>query len=376
MAQSLAPAELSAQARALVTHVQDAIPLVSRPFKAIGKALGTDEEVVLEQLAGLKAAGLIRKIGPVFEPACFGIVSELLAAQVASEELARVGTTVSAWRPVTHCYAREHRVNLWLAALSAKKEWFEEAQASISSLPGVEGVWRLPALRRFKVAVRFDLTEDASSLGRRMASPLRARRGEVGFDERKGAHCCAPLQNHAPLQNRAPLQKQGDDPCKTFTTRQFDIRLLAALEEDLPLCPEPFSALARVHGLEEERILATLQQWTAAGYIRRYGALVSHLRLGFGANAMTVWQVAAEHVEAVGAALASSEYVSHCYERPPFQGFPFNLYAMVHERTKERCLAVIEELSQQSRDCAREVLFSTREFKKSSPKYAELLAES
>ncbi len=368
MAQGLAPVtELSNSERALVTLVQASFPLVPRPFEAIGKTLGASEETVLEQLTRLKTAGLVRKIGPVFEPASFGITSELIAVQVAPEELERVGAMASAWQSVTHCYARFHSVNLWLAALSAKKEWFEEAQARMLALPGVEGVWRLPALRRFKVAVRFDLTDrmvhrgdDATTRqGRCMASPRRGGRNEVGLDDSNGAHCCAPLQI------------RSDNSVKI---RADQIQLLEALETDLPLCPEPFKELAREHGLEEERILATLQEWTAARYIRRYGALVSHLRLGFVANAMTVWQVAADQVEEVGTALASSEYVSHCYERPPFSGFPFNLYAMVHERSREQCLAVIEELSQHCCGCARAVLFSTHEFKKSSPKYAELLA--
>jgi DNA-binding Lrp family transcriptional regulator len=346
MAQGVSgPAELSAQDRSIITLIQASFPLVRRPFEVIAGGLGTSEEAVLGRLARLKEAGLVRKIGPVLEPARFGISSELIAVQVSPEELERVGEAVSLWRPVTHCYARSHPVNLWLAALSAEEQWFEEARERILARPGVLGVWRLPAVRRFKVAVRFDLT------------------GQTGPDVESPAAAANEMDEASPA------------PPSSSAQEELDLHVLAALEADLPLHPEPFSALALTHGLDEAQIISTLQQWRANGRIRRYGALVSHLRLGFVANAMTVWQVSAERVEEVGTALASSSHVSHCYERPAFPEFPFNLYAMVHERSRERCTAVVEELSGRCRDSPRAVLFSTSEFKKSSPRYAELLAE-
>jgi DNA-binding Lrp family transcriptional regulator len=346
MAQGVSgPAELSDQDRSIVSLIQASFPLVRRPFEAIATRLGTSEETVLDRLASLRKAGSIRKIGPVFEPARFGISSELIAVQVSPAELDRVGEAVSLWRPVTHCYARSHPINLWLAALSAGEQVFEEAQARALAMPGVSGVWRLPAVRRFKVAVRFDLTRGT---GPDVESPAAATNG---------------MDDASPAVLSSSAREEPD------------LRLLAALETDLPLRPEPFSVLALDYGLDEARIISTLQRWTADGRIRRYGALVSHLRLGFVANAMTAWQVPADRVEEVGAALALSSHVSHCYERPAFPEFPFNLYAMVHERSRERCMAVVEELSGRCGDSPRAVLFSTSEFKKSSPRYAELLAE-
>jgi DNA-binding Lrp family transcriptional regulator len=339
------PAELSDQERSVITLIQASFPLVRRPFEAVGEKLGLGEEVVLELVEGLKKAGLIRNIGPVFEPARFGVSSELIAARVAPKKLERVGAAVGEWRPVTHCYARSHSINLWLAALSADRQWFEEARERLLEMPGVSGVWRLPAVRRFKVAVRFDLTDGEGDEVESSAEP----------DDETGAAGLAP---------------SGGDQ------EDVDLRLLAALEMDLPLCPEPFAALAASRGLSEEAVISALLRWRADGRIRRYGALVRHLRLGFLANAMTVWQVPAERVPETGAALASSAHVSHCYERPPFSEFPFNLYAMVHARSRGDCLAVVEELSAHCGDCPRAVLFSTREFRKASPGFADLLAGS
>lgn len=347
MAQDVAPLlELSSLERSLITLLQASFPLVERPFEAAARLLGSDESTVLDRLTRLKEARLIRKIGPVFEPARFGVSSELIAVRVSPARLEAVGEAVSAWPAVTHCYARSHDINLWLAALSADTRWFENATPRILDLPGATGVWRLPALRRFKVAVWFDLTDGKGS------GPASAH--EAG-DEPLG---------------RCPAAPPADQ------LQHLDSRWMAALEADLPLCPEPFAALASAHGAGGAEILEALQALKADGRIRRYGALVSHRLLGFVANAMTVWHVPAERVEEVGAALASSAHVSHCYERPAFPEFPFNLYAMVHERSREQCLSVIEDLA---RDCGEgppAVLWSTKEFKKSSPSYADMLGQS
>jgi DNA-binding Lrp family transcriptional regulator len=341
-------ANLSDEDRVLVTLVQASFPLVPRPFEALADSLGTDEHSVLDRMAKLKEAGVVRKIGPVLEPASFGVSSELIAVQVSPQELDRVGEAVSAWAPVTHCYARSHRVNLWLAALSADREWFEEARERLLGMAGATAVWRLPALRRFKVAVRFDLTE-----GLPPGAPGVDTGDAPGAAGREGPPASPPT---------GPLN-------------EVDIRRLAAVEADLPLCQEPFAEIGSQHSLEAEEILSALRDWRSQGRIRRYGALVSHLRLGFVANAMTVWQVASDKVPEMGAKIAVFPQVSHCYERPSFAEFPFSLYAMVHERSRERCMAMVEELSRVCSDSPRAVLFSTHEYKKSSPRYAELLAQ-
>jgi DNA-binding Lrp family transcriptional regulator len=341
MAAGLAnPPALTQEERILVTAAQASFPLVPRPFAALGEKVGLSEDAVLERFQRLKASGVIRKIGPIFEPARFGLVSELVAVEAAPSHLEAVGAAAADWLPVTHCYEREHQVNLWFAAVAAGKEWFEQAAASAASLPGVRGVWRLPALRRFKIAVHFDLA----------AQPPQA------------------LTASSP-ENRLPVAGES------APSASIDIRLLSALETDLPLRPDPFSILASSLQIDTTSLLETLRKWTADGRIRRYGVMVNHHRLGFTANSMTAWAVPAAKVEEVGKRLASSPQITHCYERPAFPRFPYNVYAMIHGRSRQECLTVVEGLSEACGIHDAAALFSKREFKKSAPDYSRLLAE-
>jgi DNA-binding Lrp family transcriptional regulator len=333
-------AVLSSEEKALLTIVQASLPLEPRPFLTLGERVGLDERVVIALLSRLKASRTIRKIGPVFEPAALGLATELGAAQVAPEHLDAVGKTVAAWPEVTHCYTREHEVNLWYAGVAGNEAWFAEAGERIRAMTGVTGVWRLPTLRRFKIRVQFDLGDRVSGLGSRVsASPLRGG----GRPE--------------------PAPPTADNAA-----------LVALLQRDLPLVPEPFAALAEGSRWSAEELLAALRQWVDDGRIRRYGALVNHRRLGFTANAMVVMSVPAERIEEVGELLSSSPSVSHCYERPPFGGFPHNLYAMVHGRSREECLDTAAALICEAAVDSWQALFSTHEYGKSSPDYAALLA--
>ena len=336
--------------RVLLTAAQTSFPLVQRPFAALGDAIGQSEESVIARLSSLKEAGFLRRIGPVLEPKRFGLTTELVAAEVAPSELPSVGAEVAAWPPVTHCYAREHRINLWFAAVAPGEDWFEWAAARTVSLPGVKGAWRLPALRRFKIAVRFDLTAPQPTVA---AQPSPA----------------GPSPDHGgpavPLAG--PPSRKKSEP--------VDLEFLRAAETDLPLCSDPFSVLAASLQISADDLLDGLKSWLADGRVRRYGALANHRLLGFTANSMTLWTVPDDQVESVGRRLAAFPQVSHCYERPAFPGFPYNLYAMIHGQSRAQCLAAADELSAACEAGDPVALFSNREFKKTAPSYAELLAE-
>lgn len=149
----------------------------------------------------------------------------------------------------------------------------------------------------------------------------------------------------------------------------LDPRLIAAFERDLPLEPRPFRVLAEEAGVTEGKLLEALQSAIRQRVVRRYGAIVRHQPLGYKANAMVVWQVPEERIEEVGQLFAAREEVSHCYQRPPFADFPYSLYTMVHAQSREQCEGIAQEMSRASGVSDYQLLFSLREFKKTSPVY-------
>jgi len=151
--------------------------------------------------------------------------------------------------------------------------------------------------------------------------------------------------------------------------------LLKAMESDLPCERRPFLRLAEQFGLGEAELLKALRQGLKKGLIRRYGARISHYQAGFSCNAMVVWQVPSGEVERTALILASHAAVSHCYERPTFPGFPYNLYTMIHGRRREECEKVIAEIAEASGVKCYRALWTTKEFKKSTPCYSRLLEE-
>jgi siroheme decarboxylase len=150
-------------------------------------------------------------------------------------------------------------------------------------------------------------------------------------------------------------------------------QILIALESDLPLVPQPFQMLAGKAGLTESELLEGIAENLQSGVIRRYGARIKHQAVGLHANVMVVWQVDGEAVEQIAVQMCTEPAVSHCYERPCFRGFPFNLYTMIHGRSREECEAVITRLSTATGVTNYRALWTVKEFKKSTPCYHELL---
>jgi len=146
-------------------------------------------------------------------------------------------------------------------------------------------------------------------------------------------------------------------------------RLLQALEEPLPLVDRPFADLAERTGLKEEFVLNRLLAWVKDGTIRRFGSRINHHSVGYTANGLCVWQVHPSRVEETGKFISNLREVSHCYKRRRAKGWNYNLYAMIHGKSREEVLALVERVSKLTGLRDFKVLFSTREMKKTPPRY-------
>lgn len=151
--------------------------------------------------------------------------------------------------------------------------------------------------------------------------------------------------------------------------REWEIETIRLLQAGLPLVARPYQVLAEQVGLAEAELLDRIATMKREGLIKRVAAVVRHHHIGFTANAMVVWKVAAADLVEVGERFAGFPQVSHCYQRVTAPDWPYNLYTMIHGRTREECLAVVRQLAKETGSAEYEILFSRSELKKDSMKY-------
>lgn len=147
----------------------------------------------------------------------------------------------------------------------------------------------------------------------------------------------------------------------------IDRSLIVATQGGLPLVPRPYHAIAEQLGLSAEVVMQRLRTMLETGVIRRIGAVPNHYAIGWTANGMTVWDVADEQVDELGARIGALDFVTHCYRRPrALPAWPYNLFAMVHGCSREECAAKAAEIRALLGDaCSQsDMLFSTRILKK------------
>jgi siroheme decarboxylase len=151
------------------------------------------------------------------------------------------------------------------------------------------------------------------------------------------------------------------------TAKQIEI--IRFIQGDLPLTSRPFAELAEKLGISEEEIIDQIKAMKQAGVIRRFGMAVRHQNLGYTANGMSCWNVPAEQVEQVAQVMVTRDELSHCYERPRFPGWKYNMYGMIHGKTPDEVHAVAKAISLETGQNDYDVLFSQREFKRTSMSY-------
>lgn len=148
---------------------------------------------------------------------------------------------------------------------------------------------------------------------------------------------------------------------------QIDRALIVATQGGLPLVPRPYHAIGEQLGLPGEEVMRRLQALLDAGIIRRIGAVPNHYAIGWTANGMTVWDVADDQVDALGAIVGALPFVTHSYRRPrALPAWPYNLFAMVHGSSRDECAAkALEIKALLGAACrANDILYSTKILKK------------
>lgn len=310
--------------RRLLDEFQRDLPLVARPYAALGVHLGISERQVIDRLSRLMADGKVARVGATVRPNTAG-ASTLAAMAVPEERLEKVAALVGAEPGVNHSYQREDLWNLWFVATAAGPGTLA------ASLSRIEDATGLPVLDlRLKRAFNIDL----------------------GF-----------------RLNAAPRPMAADRGASDITLSDKDRTLLHALSQGLALVAHPFALLG-----PEEKVLDRIATLSRARIITRLGVIVRHRALGYTANAMVVWDIAPGGIEAAGRALAAHPGITLCYERATVPGlWPYPLYSMIHATSRPAALQVLDAARAlpQLHGAVAKPLFSTRCFKQTGARIVE-----
>ncbi len=150
---------------------------------------------------------------------------------------------------------------------------------------------------------------------------------------------------------------------------RLDKEIIRVLQDDFPLVEEPYKELAARVGISEEEFLERVRCLSKEKKIRKMGAVLRHREVGFSSNVLCAWEVPPERLDEAAAHMARHPSVSHCYDRTTAEGWPYNLYTMIHACSREECEAIAEQLEKETGITNRVMLYSKKEWKKSSMKY-------
>ncbi len=319
----------------ILNFIQREFPLEREPFAAIGREVGISGAEVIRRIEALKRGKVIRQISAIFDTRVLGYESTLVAAKIPKRKLNEGAKAVNSHPGVSHNYERDNEFNLWytVAVPPGSRLGLKGTVDVLHHISGAEKTRVLPTLKLFKIGVTLDMKQGATA------------------------------------KKEAPQYGESDRQGADRNISEDDKAAIRALQEDVPLTPRPFDLWGEGVGLSWEDLLDRAYDLRERKIMRRFSAVLYHRKAGFRANAMGVWEVPDERVEEVGQAFAQYQAVSHCYQRPTYEDWPYALFSMVHGRSVEECESVLDAMGAETGLTERLSLYSTREYKKTRVRY-------
>jgi len=331
----------------LCNELQDGLGVCARPFDDLAKYLGSDEVTVLREIGRLKEAGIIRRISALIDYRALGLTSTLVAAHIPEEDLKEVAEAVNSLRDVSHNYRRNHYYNLWFTLQGESEKEIERTLSELGERFDID-FHSLPVKRIFKLDVRFDVESEGQLSGdvEQATAEVKRKREKVKIEMSES-------------EKKILVELQGD---LELTSKPFAPHQLGVSRSSIGagLC---------VGGLEEKEVLEIIKGLIDKGVIRRIAAVVDHRKLGFTANVLFCSEVPESRAVEAGERLARFGIVSHCYERETFEGWAYNLFAMMHGRSMGEIQHVINRFVEAEQIDSFELLPTAAELKKRPVKY-------
>lgn len=315
--------------RRLLNLMQGKFPIEPRPYERVAELAEIGEDEVMARVQHLLDERIIRQVTPIFDTRALGYSSMLVAAKVDAENPHRAAKVINAHPGVSHNYLRNHEFNLWftIATEPDSKLGLEGTLDALAEEAGAESVRQLPTLKLFKIRMDLEMEGTTEDLAR-------------------AAVAADPVE----------LEPQPYD--------DFDVAVIRALQGDMPVISEPYAPAAAELGVTQERFLDHLAGMQERGLLRRVAAILYHRRAGFSANGMGVWKVPEDQILDVGRQMAAVRGISHCYQRPTYEDWPYSVFTMAHGRSKEECDAILDSIAETHGITERATLYSSTEFKK------------
>ncbi|MCK4441975.1 MAG: Lrp/AsnC family transcriptional regulator [Sulfurovaceae bacterium] len=321
----------------LLSIIQKKFPLTPRPFAVIADELNSDEDIIIQLLLEEKENKIIRQISSIFDTKRLGYSSSLVSFKVLREDIDNAVNIINSHPGVSHNYEREHPFNIWFTLAvppDSKLGLAKTVEILANKANAIESII-LPTLKLFKISVKLNTTGD----------------------DAKKETVIKPKSKQIEL---TPLH----------------YKVIALSQRDIPIVREPFKNIVEELDISYDKFFSILNELKEAGVMRRFAGILNHRKAGFNANAMVVWDIDETKAEEMGKKASQFSAVSHCYLRPKYNNWPYNLFTMVHGKTTKETNGIIKEIASEIEHFSRRPLYSTREFKKVrieyfSPKFEE-----
>ncbi len=350
-ATSYAPRErlmnLDHKDRLVLEEIQRDFPLVLRPFAAMADRCGLTENDTIDRIKKLVASGVIRDVRAILDAERIGYKSTLVAVKAERDRIDTLASSINLHPGVSHNYLRNHEYNMWFTLALREDKEFESEIEKLIGKPQADYLL-LPALRKFKVRVEFQLSgrSDAEHQGR-----FHELAQQKAKSKRPAIRNCS----------KAPLEPLDD----------IDRKLLVLLQDRMEIVPELWSRAGQLLELSAEELFKRIRDLKDRGTIRRISGVLRHRRIGYAANGMACFRVEENAIEQAGIRAAEFAEVSHCYQRKTYPEWPYSLFAMVHGKSREETESVVQRIAN-AIDCSDYItLYSYKELKKERVRYFE-----
>jgi DNA-binding Lrp family transcriptional regulator len=279
------------------------------------------EDVLLDEVRALERLGVLKRICGMVNYSALGRISVLVAGRIPEEKLNQVISSVNLLGGVSHNYLRDHEMNLWFTLQTDSSEKINRILSGLALDHGVRLI-SLPAKQTFKLRAVFGGFKDSAK---------RLSGGKIYTGE--------------------PIQLNSSEKY-----------ILERVSEPLEIVSRPFDSMC-MEDIDIAGVIEIIESLCERGVIRRISGILDQRKLGYGANVLFAADIS-KRLKTIGKEFAKLDIVTHCYERYPADGWPYNFYAMTHAKTIDGIKELLEPIIEKHHIEHFQYLPTIRELKK------------